>query len=194
MSVWRATVKITSPVLGGTGSNTFVFSYDGDDNPQPEIDGLQVADDRLQAFFTAIGNIYCNDTVTDFDGEWRQLDPGATNVRSTAGWAVGGSGGAASLPPVCCLVAGWRTTVPGRSGRGRTFLGPLSVNTLESNGTPVEASRTIVQVQAEQHLIDHPDFDGVGRYGIWSTKNDGFAPIVSVSTRNEFAVLTTRRD
>lgn len=52
------------------------------------------------------------------------------------------------MPPQCCLVVSWRTMTATRSGRGRTYIGPLTQSMLDITGRFLAANVAFVQSAA----------------------------------------------
>lgn len=62
-----------------------------------------------------------------------QPDAGSGEIDS-ATWNQGEGSLTNDLPPDCCVVITWRTANRGRSYRGRTYLGPLRSNAMDTDG------------------------------------------------------------
>lgn len=75
-------------------------------------------------------NVHVNELVTD------SLDAsGHFNVaQRRSGVAISGSDAGASLAQGTCIVVGWTTDLPRRSGRGRMFLPALSIDHVSASG------------------------------------------------------------
>ena len=192
MPIWRGTVEITHPSLGGTGTNTWhVRTIDvagGGANPQ-----LGTISEWLESFYTGLTAITAGGTSTIFNGEWIRVDGAQPDLETAGDFAVGSGTTVAPLPPSNSLVASWGTAVRNRRGRGRTFVGPLGVNTLQDNGSPTEAARDVL-VGLGETLIEESDSFGSGAVVIWSTVDQQGRDITSVSVANKFASLRSRRD
>lgn len=191
MSTWRLTVEISNPILGGTGVNIWHLRDNGEANPDPEIDAMI---DNLADFYTTVCQWSSTRTTYSFDGELVQVgDPSPDLKTGRHTFSISGTASADDLPPANCIVVGWRTALAGRSGRGRTFLGPIPVTVNQDNGTPIETARAALQAAAD-NLIAQQDDPLNGAFGVWSVKQQVIRDFASARVANEFAVLRSRRD
>lgn len=191
MPVYRTTVEIASPSLGGTGTNTWhIRTYEPTTDQGAQLD-IQL--EAIHTFYDSINDRFAVDTVISSDGVCTQVDDSSGTVFDRDGWSVATTGESDPLPPADCIVVGWRADNGGRSGRGRTFLGPLGVNTLQSNGTPEEDTRSSI-LTAAQALVSESTGELDGAVCIWSPKDNVGRDITAASVRNVFAVLRSRRD
>lgn len=191
MAVWRATVVIASPYLGGVGTNTWHARTESE-----ELTG----NSELASIASAIGTFYDNiethfagATTRSFDGAWHRAEDAEDGQVSTVTGFSETNGIGPPLPPANCLVVSWRTSSGSRSGRGRTFLGPMGTGCLQDNGTPVEAVRTQIESMAAAFItaVNTPATSGVG---VWSRKDQTLRDFTSGTVANQFAVLRSRRD
>lgn len=191
MGIWRAVVTVTSPDLGGTGVNVWHIRDDGTVNPDP---GLNNRIDALHDFYTACANAFCGTTTIDFGGDLVLVDGTEPTLKSGLhNWSVVGGTTTPNLPPANCICVSWKTDLAGRSGRGRTFLGPISKDALEDNGTPVEAVREFIQAAGNALIASDSPPDN-GAFVVWSPKTHTGRDLAGVNVPNEFAVLRSRRD
>jgi len=184
-------VTITHPSLGGTGTNTWHARTDGVDDAGDAT--LQDLIDALETFYSSVTAIVAGQTTFATDGTWIRVDGDEATIIDKDGFSVTAGTSQGPLPPANCLVAGWRTAVASRSGKGRTFIGPMGTSTLQDNGSPTESTRDALAAAGEA-LID--SFDGIanGALAVWSVKDQVARDLVSVAVANEFAVLRSRRD
>lgn len=198
MSIWRTTAVITHPSLGGNGTNTW---HGRVDNISPDVLAtLQGLTTGLEAFYGGTTAVTAGGTAVACDGMWVRVDDDSGDVEDTTGFNVVAGTSVAPLPPSQCLVVGWGTSAAGRDARGRTFVGPCGVNTLQDNGTPTEESRAALEAAAVA-LID--SFDGLddSALGVWSVGArrkvpgpDVFRDFTRAKVANRFSVLRSRRD
>ena len=180
-------VTISSPDLGGQGVNIWHMRNDGsDETAGPELNHL--------TFYDAVSDLFHGSTTIAFDGSLWKVGSGDPELRTGLdSWSVTGGTSVSNLPPANCLCVSWRTSSPTRSGHGRTFLGPVSRDTLQDNGTPTEEARATI-VAAAAALIDDIDDPSNGALGVWSVKEEVLRDFVSAAVANKFAVLRSRRD
>jgi hypothetical protein len=111
------------------------------------------------------------------------------------------------MPASQALVVSWRTSLRGRRGMGRTFIGPLNDGNMSNSGLP-EASRVATLTAGAQALVDASDTANGWAIGVWGLVdpwNDWSVPppadvprvhrdVVSTKVTPKFAVLRSRRD
>lgn len=192
MPIFKSVVKTSSPSLGGIGTNTFHFRTTDSVLATNTLE-LQGATDALLVFYTDLQVNTAGLGIISADGVWTRVDDTSGDLVDVTGWSISPTTGGNPLPPANALVIGWRAASGGKSGRGRTFLGPCSVATLQSDGTPTEAARTDIDAAAAQ-LIDTFEGGGDGAFVIWSPTDSVGRDIVSASVRNVYGVLRSRRD
>jgi hypothetical protein len=193
MPVWRGTWTISNPALGGTGTNTWhcrTIAVSGDPAEKDQLDALNL---NLGQFYVDVADIYAAQTTLNFNGEWVRVDDDSGTIVRGGSNQVVVPGAGNPLPPSQCLVVGWGTNTASKSARGRTFLGPCTVGTLQDNGTPEEASRTLIE-QAAADFIDSFDGVGNGAFGVWSIKQQVLRDFTDGRVANRFASLRSRRD
>lgn len=192
MSIWRGVVTIGSPSLGGFGSNTWHFRTTSTATTGEEGDQLESATDTLLAFYDDVKAYTAGGTQFTHDGLWTQVDDDTHASHDGPGWLTASSGGN-PLPPMCSLVIGWRSGAGDRSARGRTFIGPPAIASLESNGTPEEACRTALNAAAASLIAAH-DGSLNGQFVVWSPQENVGRDFTSGLVRNVFGSLRSRRD
>lgn len=109
--------------------------------------------------------------------------------------------GGGALPHAVQIVVGWRTTLAGRRGQGRTFLGPLGTDCKANNGSILPEWRTAL-LGAAHALVQRNKSDNgwaVGVYGLQTpAKLGGKARVLrdytGATVNTEFSTLRSRRD
>ncbi len=82
-------------------------------------------------------------TVTKFDAvKMRDLDSALQPLVESTGASAPGTGGSDPLPDEVALVVSLKTTIAGRTGRGRTYLGGLSVSNVDASGHAIAGVQT----------------------------------------------------
>ena len=161
--------------------------------------GLINADDindlsqAIFAFYVELQGLYPTPVHVQQFGEANGVGDDSGSVVAVDPWGLQGTGGTDFLPPANCILASWKASTGGRSGRGRTFLGPMKSAVAEDNGTPDDTDRGTVQT-AMDNLIDFSTGFANGAVGIWSPTQNVFRDIVIGNCPNYFAVLRSRRD
>lgn len=185
---FRAVVRIADPSLGGTGVNVY-HGHLGSD-PDGDFGPLMVS---LSAIYDDISLIFPSTTVLSWDGTATTLGASPALLTSPAdAWSVTGTGGTHPAPPANCIVAGFSTALRTRSGRGRTFLGPIDRDQVQDNGTPYETTRETISA-AYQNIIDE-DESADSYFGVWSPTDNVLRQWTSCQVANRFGVLRSRRD
>lgn len=192
MPVFRGVVSIAHPSLGGEGSNTWHCRTVSVTNPGITAD-LVILTGMLEDLYNGLNDVLAGGTLCTFDGEWIQIDSEEPEIHDVPGWSSASGTSTAPLPPANSMVISWRTNLASKRARGRTFVGPLGVNTLQDNGTPTEAARGLLDGHAEAFI---EAFDGAfnGAFGVWSQLDAVLRDFTGASTANRFAVLRSRRD
>lgn len=186
--VYRAVVELSYAQGGGPGVNVWHFEA-GDPGE------VQSAVDALETFYE--GTAACwqpGMTVTMPNEVLAGIETGAPEYESVDGWSRlsdNASGGV--LAPVLQLVVGWRTAAATRSGRGRTFIGPLGSNMADTQGTPSAFLLSSADTAANSIVVFNALLGGA-QIGVWSETTATFRPINAYRIRDTFAVLRSRRD
>jgi len=193
MPIYRLPVRIVDPVLGGDGVNIFHVRTGGGIG---ETATLNRAVGWLEDFYNAMVPVFSSNTDFFFDGVATEIATEAPGVNDDLDtWTTGGTGTSIPLPAANCIVVGWKTTLATRSGRGRTFLGPMASATAESNGTVTAAALSTIRTAASA-MVDAStaaDPDGVA-LGVWSPTDQLLRDFTGSTVRDKFAVLRSRRD
>lgn len=191
MAVYRATVDLTFPVGNGGGTNTFALRTSALGDTLSIIALMGYVED----FYDAISEWFPSNWVASWDGTVQELgSPTPAYSDPVTGWSVTGDAPSSSFLPTAAMVCvNWRTSVATRSGRGRTFLGPLSTSSAESNGTPAAAFMTDVRAAAAALVTASQSMAGDGAIAVWSEKDSVARDIVSSSVTDQYAVLRSRR-
>lgn len=120
-----------------------VFHFFGTLEDEAAAEALR---DHVVAFYEAIDGVLVN--------RWHgvSIDIGEVGIGTQFSYAIEGLVGEVNTGPApndCCMLVHWRTAAPGRSGRGRTFLGGWPTNeisTTSSTGPAVWAGDICPQV------------------------------------------------
>lgn len=191
MPIYRGTVVVSHPSLGGKGTNSWhirTLSTGG-----PGDTSLQALTDMLGTFYnTAIGN-FAGGASASFDGQWIRVDDGSSDIRTATGWTKTNATSQAPLPPADCIVVAWHTTSAAKSARGRTFLGPYGTNTLENDGAPKSVVVADLSAAASAFIAGFAG-GADGAFVVWSKKENIARDIVAGAVKRKYAVLRSRRD
>lgn len=191
MPTIRIPVDLTwSGISGSPGVNVWHARTGGTGEPGDAVGEIVTA---LEDFYTTIAEAFHSSVVISFAGEVQGVGDDAGDSFVAPTWSVPGTGGGNPLPPANALLCSWRTGSGGRSGRGRTFLSPLSIGLNQNNGTPTEDARALVQ-GAIDDLVAFNEGENNGALGIYSRVDNVIRDITSGECPNYFAVLRSRRD
>jgi hypothetical protein len=91
------------------------------------------------------------------------------------------------------VVISWRTTSASRSGRGRTFLGPMGIQSLQSDGTPAAGLISAVRTAAQTLVDAQGNVDGTS-LGVLSVKQGLLRDFTGSTVHDKWAYLSSRRD
>lgn len=191
MPTFRLPVDLEwSGASGSPGVN--VWHARTDDFLAP-FEDVEAVSEFIHQFYQGLVSLLPSTMTCSFAGEVQGVGAAEGQSARPPSWSVTGTAGTDFLPPSQCLLAQWRTDSGGRNGRGRTFIGPLSGESLQSNGSPDEGVRTQIET-LQANLIESSDSFGNGAVGIWSRTEGIFRDLTAGSCPNYFAVLRSRRD
>lgn len=191
MATFRIAVDIAWAYGSGSpGANVWHGRTTGTMGPGGEVEGL-IAD--LEAFYNDIRQDFTNGVTFTFGGEVTGLDDDAGDSFIMEGWTTTGLQPGAALPTSVQMVAGWRTGSGGRSGRGRTFLGPLAESASTAGGLPAPATVGRIAT-AGADLIAAGSTRGNGSWGVYSPTQNVIRDFTGCNVRNSFGTLRSRRD
>jgi hypothetical protein len=193
MAVWKMATTITDPNLGGTGVNLW---HGRTDATITENASLNAEMDWVKTFFTAIAALLPSPCLISYDGVATEVGTGSPRViEGLTTWSVAASGAGLPMPPANCIVVGWKTGLATRSGRGRTFIGPLKQAVCEQNGTIASANLSTIRTAASALVTSSlAETTPPSALGVWSVKDQLLRDFTGSAVRDKFAVLRSRRD
>lgn len=192
MAVYRLQVDLRFAAGSGRGVNSWCLRTVGGPTENDDIDELA---GFLNDFYSAVAFTMPVSTVASWDGTLQELATSEPAFRPPrTGWSVVGGQPANTYgpaPSMACVT--WRTSLASRSGRGRTFLGPLALSAYEGDGTLVASYLSGIR-NAATALVDasDTDFEG-GAIAVWSEKDGVARDIVGATVSDQAAVLRSRR-
>jgi hypothetical protein len=198
MAVFRIPVELSWPGTGAPGVNVFHLRTTEDSGTPGNDLIVDEALDHLETFYTWVANnILVQGTTVRMGGDIVDVttQEGLTAPERT----VTNLGATDAAPPALALVVGWKTSLVARRGRGRTFLGPLALNVIQTDGTPNNTILANLQTQVNTFVSESMAIAG-GAFAIWGQESAGLEEprvardIVSGNVRDIFAVLRSRRD
>ena len=185
MALYRINIGLSFPHGSSPGVNTFHARDD-------VIDDVQDVVGILQTFYTSIRQFYGASTTISCPNEVIRDPYGDPSYQTVTGWSVVGSGTGNYLPPANQVCVSWRSSSATRSGRGRTFLGPLVSQAQESDGSLSAVALTQFRTAASTLVSNSEGLDGAAL--VVYSRRDGVArDITSAFVRDQFAVLRSRR-
>lgn len=191
MGIYRIPVKLegtTTP--GGPWMNVMHVRLVDD----TETGELGNALDALEQFYEGVrGHIPNTVTITLGEGMIRDPLGSPEYVDDDRRVLTGGGAAGQHLSALLAVVVGWRTSSATRSGRGRTFVGPLVLSANEGNGTPSANVLAAINNAADGLVSDSLGTNGWA-FGVLSTKQGVFRDVTGHSVRDRFAFLSSRRD
>lgn len=192
VAIFRVPVRIDYPGTGGPGFNVFAVRTIGPSGD--DADQLEDAMDALTTFYTALAGRYQTGTIITL-GEGIIKDPlGSPEYQNASVRTVNGTGQAGMGPALLAVVVSWRTTSATRSGRGRTFIGPLQTGQVETaNGLPSASLINGIRNAADD-LVDASTGPSGWSLGVLSTKQGLLRDWTSASVQQRWSFLSSRRD
>lgn len=187
MPTIKIPVRIDYPNSGGPGYNVFHARVN-----DVETD-LEDALDALESFYNTLPSLWGSTTSLTI-GEGMINDPyGSPTYLPDDVRVITGTGTPTALPQLLAICISWRTPSATRTGRGRTFLGPLVTGTAQADGTPIDAIVTAVRDSA-QFLVGQSTGANGWAFGVYSQKDALFRDWVGSSVKDRFSYLSSRRD
>lgn len=189
MSIFRVPVSVSFPQAGGPAMNVLHVRTADVDTAEEIGNAL----DALEAFYTAI-QIYFPQYAQIRLGEGMVQDVLGSPVYYPDDLRVINS--SSSLPPAATLLAvvvSWRTVSATRSGRGRTFIGPIQTNAIDGDATPSAALISALNTAAG-NLVSASTGAGGWSLCVLSQKEHLARDVTGHRVRDRWGVLRSRRD
>lgn len=191
MATYRHPVTINYVGAGGPALNVWHLRTTGDDVPSGgELAALSAV---IEDFYTAVAGIYRLSTTISYSGVSTTIGEEPAYDASAPAWTVQGDGSNDATSPLLQICVGWLTTNASRSGRGRTFLGPLALEAVSADGTPSTSAIGVVRSAATALVTASGGFAD-GAVGVYSPTDGLIRDVVGSATRDVFAYLSSRRD
>lgn len=188
MPTYRGVVRHDYPGNGGPGYNIWHVEVASEADAFSE---LPAATTRLRTFYNGVSSSFSSLSAFSFNAEW--VDVQSDTFFDNEGWTLAGASGQDQImPPATAVVVGWRTLSNSRSGRGRTFLGPLDRGAASPDGTPTPAVLANLQDAADTLLAANTV--EAAQFVVWSPTQQIARPFASARVSDQFAVLRSRRD
>lgn len=191
MAVIRTAVDISWTGSGSPGVNTWHMRVDN--TSAPGLADMETLMGFVEDFYASTAGLFPSTCNHSWSGEWQTVGTEDPEAGTTTGWSVNGSASSGYAPMAVAIVAGWRTSSPTRSGRGRTFLSPLASNTLDSDGSPTGSAITTVS-SAQSDLVAASIGVTLAALGVWSPTDNELRDFTGWAVRDTYAVLRSRRD
>lgn len=191
MGVYRATVDLDFPVGSGGGTNTWTLRTTG----VYDSASIQALMGYVQEFYDDLNEWFPTNYTWTWDGTVTELGtPSPSYFPPEPSWTLQGIAANSSYSPVAAMVCvNWRSSLASRSGRGRTFLGPLTAAAAEGNGTPSPTAIADFRAAAASLVSKSTLFAGDGALAVWSELDGVARDFVSSSVTDQYAVLRSRR-
>lgn len=192
MGLFRATVDLKFAAGSGAGTNTWHMRTLSEDGTTLEVSELMSI---VQAFYGICSDLLPSTSTAAWDGLVTEVGvPDPRLLEAATPWIVGGA--LSSAPYTAAAGMGcvtWRSALATRSGRGRTFLGPLAASTVEGNGTLTSTALTKLRSAAAATVSDSlADINGA--LVVWSETQQIGRDFVASSVTDQVAILKSRRD
>jgi hypothetical protein len=191
MPTYEFPVNLTFPGSGSPGVNIWHCRTTGDFPSTGELQGLS---EIIEDFYTAIKGYFPGAAYTaSYLGVASTVEEDPQFDTSAPAWVVVGSGGVNVMPQATAICMTLRTLSADRSGRGRKFLGPFSVDAMQSDGSPTTAALTAIRAAGLAMVVASTAFAN-GAIGVYSQQESVIRDITGATVRDQFAVLRSRRD
>lgn len=206
MAVWR--MNVFSDMPGGAGRCINSWHIRTGNLITTEAAAVNSAAQSLRKLYVAIANYNPSTTgaqwKTDFAVNVQTGEDIAIDQTKFAPVTV--SGGASIAPPHLAICISWKTSIRARRGRGRTFVGPLVLGSLQTDGSVVDATLTTLTT-AGNTLVSESLTDNDWAFGVWGLENPApkdyagdyndlphvIRDFTGFSIQDKFAVMRSRR-
>lgn len=192
MALFRFNVNLDWPGTGGPGINQWDLRTTGSADPEGSAD-LDTLVSAIGSFYSAISAAIFPAGYSYFSSEEAVEVAGASTVVPVPSFGQTVTGSDPMGPTANQMILTIRTSTATRRGRGRKFLGPVALNTIQSDGTPTQGVIGDVQSAADALVGTSQGFAN-GAVGVYSGVDGVFRDVTSMQCRNYFAVLRSRRD
>lgn len=172
MPTVRIPVKLTNLNLPSPAFNVWHgrYEFEGDlANPGVGQDGLL---DHLHDFYTAVTGLLAQGTTVEFPT--LMVDPNTQEEVSAPAYANIVSTSTAAGPAGLAMTVAWKTSLRGRRGMGRTFLGPINPGLVQTDGKLSTGAAAIAQAAADA-LVTASLGAGGWALGVYGQENKGVA-------------------
>lgn len=191
MATFKVPIRIEGPMLPDPGYNIFHIRNQVGEEENDAIDQFLT---DLEAFYTAMERMFPSSLDFTF-GEGIIRDPyGSPTYMADRPRTV--DLGAASAPAAAfqALTVSWRTTSATRSGRGRTFLGPIGRDLTDADGTP--DSITVNEARAAATALVNKSTSPLRGWslGVFSVKQGVLRDVTGSTVSDRWSYLSSRRD
>lgn len=191
MAIIRVPVVISNPVLPDPAMNILHIRTITDD---PDSGVIDSALDAIFDFYDSLKAHYPSGTTIRL-GEGMIKDPlGSPSYVPDDPREIASGTTTDPLPALLAVVVSWRTTSATRSGRGRTFVGPLHIDSLQSDGTPEALTLTAIRDAANALVAESSSSLNGWAFGVLSTKTGVFRDVTGNKVADRFSYLSSRRD
>lgn len=189
MAIYKHPVALKYATGSKAGVNVWHFR-----SPLFTVPGPQSISTLIKNFYTAINAFLPTDMSATFDGVLTEVGTTTPGQPALAtGWTVTGAGATTVYGPAGVgMVVGWRSALATRRGRGRTFIAPMTAQSMQSDGTILDFNLNTIR-NAAQTLVTASLADGNGALVVWSPTDNVGRDVVSVKVNDKVAWLSTRR-
>lgn len=187
--IFRIANKISYNQPGSPGVN--IMHVRADAEGASEL--LEEALSSIAGFYTSIASVLAPGVRVDVAESVIQDPLGSRVVIGVPSAAVLGASASVQAPALLCICASWKTSIATRSGRGRTFIGPLEGTAGDSDGSTSNDKRLTV-LEAAQVLIQESSAANGWGFGILSLKDGLLRDVVGVTISDQLSYLSSRRN
>lgn len=139
--------KISVAIAGGAGSPPdYNVHYITSPDQLPAT--ITAALGKFHDFYDAVKAYFPNGQSFTIGSQLLNMETTPPTVLPIAPVSVSGTDFSGYCPPQCAVVVSWKTLSASRSGRGRSYIGPIGRAGETTNGTPTPAFATALQTAA----------------------------------------------
>lgn len=139
--------EVTNTLQYGTIAMANVMHVQATSGAQATLSQINAAVTAMASFYTFQTSIMPSGLTWQTGTKVMEFEDSTPNVRTFIGntpSVASATGGTGALPSQCAVCVNWLTGLPGRSHRGRTFVGPLATSALTSGNLSTSAKSTVL--------------------------------------------------
>lgn len=197
MTIFRVTVRMNSSLAGMPAFNVWhLRTADGavgDSQLDSALTALKTFYTGAKAYMPTGVTVTCPYDVVKHGSGYGPGVPGQDEYVDFTPATQTGTGLSTYAPQPIAAVVGWHTSIRARTGTGRTFIGPLATNIMDSVDGTLTANGIAALKTAAEALIAAGAGPDAWSWGVYSRKENVIRDFRTATVADRCAVLRSRR-